>query len=315
MRRIAIIFWLASTLCFGQKFYILLHGSVTDYYSAVPLKSALVHVEGGGVNLDMITKKDGSYEVRLEKGWRYAIVFSRAGYVSKSVVIDASGVPAFPDVPLYDMDLQMTLFRPLPDFDLSFFEDPIAEATYRHSVRTVNWDNPFSEEKARRVGILMREYNKVYRGYYARAMRCPPVVLFDSALVFQEDSSDEKVLDKALSGFAPEAPSYYDKSAAPATQVETVRGLFFTVQVGVYSRPRPLDELYGISPLNSELIEDGRIRYTSGRYEDAEAAQRRRWEVVNLGVRDAFIVAYFNGKRVPIGDAVYLKDKFGEKIR
>ena len=161
MRRIAIIFWLASTLCFGQKFYILLHGSVTDHYSAAPLKSALVHVEGGGVNLDMITKKDGSYEVRLEKGWRYAIVFSRAGYVSKSVVIDASGVPAFPDVPLYDMDLQMTLFRPLPDFDLSFFEDPIAEATYRHSVRTVNWDNPFSEEKARRVGILMREYNKV----------------------------------------------------------------------------------------------------------------------------------------------------------
>ncbi len=114
---------------------------------------------------------------------------------------------------------------------------------------------------------------------------------------------------------APEATSYYNvPGAAPARQVETVKGLFFTVQVGVYSRPVPLDKLFNITPLNSELTETQKVRYTTGLYLDVESARVRKDEAVVLGVKDAFITAYLNGKRIPMREATALLEKFGPEI-
>lgn len=114
---------------------------------------------------------------------------------------------------------------------------------------------------------------------------------------------------------APQAAAYYNvPGAAPARQVETIKGLFFTVQVGVYSRPVPLDKIFNITPLNSELTETAKIRYTTGMYLDAEAARVRKDATVQLGVKDAFATAYLNGKRIPMRDAAALLERFGPAI-
>jgi hypothetical protein len=96
--------------------------------------------------------------------------------------------------------------------------------------------------------------------------------------------------------------------------VETVKGLFFTVQVGVYSRPVALDKLFNITPLNSELTETQKVRYTTGLYLDVESARVRKDQAVALGVKDAFITAYLNGKRIPMREATALLEKFGPEI-
>lgn len=114
---------------------------------------------------------------------------------------------------------------------------------------------------------------------------------------------------------APEAASYYNEpGAAPARQVETVKGLFFTVQVGVYSKPVALDKLFNITPLNSELTETRKIRYTTGIYLSEEIARNRRDQTVRLGVKDAFITAYLNGKRIPMRDARVLLERYGSEV-
>jgi hypothetical protein len=123
--------------------------------------------------------------------------------------------------------------------------------------------------------------------------------------------------EEIVGSFAPSpaAAAYYDvPGAAPARQVETVRGLFFTVQVGVYSRPVALDKLFGITPLNSERTEAGKIRYTTGIYLDAEQARLRKDVIVTQGVTDAFVTAYLNGKRIPMRDARALLERFGPAI-
>ncbi|MCB9169285.1 MAG: PD40 domain-containing protein [Flavobacteriales bacterium] len=123
--------------------------------------------------------------------------------------------------------------------------------------------------------------------------------------------------ERVLAEFAPtrDVTSYYnDPTAAPAKPVEVVRGLFFTVQVGVYSRPVPLDKLFNITPLNTELINGGKIRYTTGVYREMDRARARKDGAVSSGVRDAFITAYLNGKRIPMTDARALLARFGDQV-
>lgn len=148
-----------------------------------------------------------------------------------------------------------------------------------------------------------------------------PVVLSDPTV---QASAEEAVLaqypssaEELLASFRPATTStdyYNDPTAAPAVQVELVKGLFFTVQVGVYSKPTPLDRLFNITPLNSELTANGKIRYTTGRFQQEAVAGQRRQGAITLGVTDAFVTAYLNGKRIPLLDARALLAKFGPSI-
>ncbi|MFT3885916.1 MAG: hypothetical protein QM724_10950 [Flavobacteriales bacterium] len=135
----------------------------------------------------------------------------------------------------------------------------------------------------------------------------------DATVLSNYASSAQEV----LAAFQPsvEATAYYnDPAAAPANQVEAIKGLFFTVQVGVYSKPTALDKLFNITPLNSERTETNKIRYTTGVFLDLESARVRKDGTVALGVKDAFITAYLNGKRIPMRDARALLAKFGVSI-
>lgn len=93
-----------------------------------------------------------------------------------------------------------------------------------------------------------------------------------------------------------------------------MKGLFFTVQVGVYSKPTALDRLFNITPLNSERTATGKIRYTTGIFLDEGQAVQRKNGTVTLGVTDAFVTAYLNGKRIPVRDARALLAKFGKDV-
>ena len=321
MRRALLIsFLLFPFVLQGQWFFVQFHGVVTDMYGGSPLTDVLVEVDltdGSQHFGNVITKRNGEYQFELDKGYHYTVRYSKTGYVAKMLELDMTLIPDTPDVPFYDMDVQMVLFEAIPDVDLSFFTSPVGRSEYKESVRTMSWENEFSEEKKEIMAKLMKEYNKTYRGYYARTNAKPPIVIANTPLVLKSDSNDVVVVQNALETFVPPdtATSYYsDTTAAPATQVETLRGLFFSVQVGVYSKPTALDRLFNITPLNTELMEGGKIRYTSGTFSNVNDANAYRNKMVRMGVPDSFVIAYFNGKRVPIQDALFLVNKFGKNI-
>lgn len=78
------------------------------------------------------------------------------------------------------------------------------------------------------------------------------------------------------------------------------KGTFYTVQVGVYSRPVSLADLYNVSEIMAEVLTNGMVRYTTGVYTNLESAQTRREEARVAGIADAFITAYVDGKRVAV---------------
>ncbi|MBK9175705.1 MAG: PD40 domain-containing protein [Flavobacteriales bacterium] len=171
-----------------------------------------------------------------------------------------------------------------------------------------------TDEQAQRMIPPARTTAPVAATIERPATAVNPTTAEDAATVLMRYPSTAKEI---VDGFTPaaEAASYYNEpGAAPARQVETVKGLFFTVQVGVYSKPVPLGRLFNITPLNSELTETAKVRYTTGHYTDTEQARVRKDEAVALGVKDAFMTAYLNGKRIPVREGVALLEKFGPEI-
>ena len=104
--------------------------------------------------------------------------------------------------------------------------------------------------------------------------------------------------DKIKTSYYIDAPN-----VAKANQVEIMKGLFFTVQIGVYSKPVPSAVLFNITPLNSQLIPISKIRYTTGIFNSVAEASLRKIEVINSGIPDAFVTAYFNGERITVANA------------
>lgn len=156
----------------AQRFTVMLGGKVTELFSGDPMKGVLVRVlKAGQEDQQKITRSDGRYAFTLERGWKYEVWFSRKEMVTKHVIIDTREIPAYPDVPFYEMDLQMTLFPWIANVDLSIFDEALGLAAFKASVRNMSWDMPYTEQMRPVFAKTMDEYEKTYNGYYERRDR------------------------------------------------------------------------------------------------------------------------------------------------
>ncbi len=101
---------------------------------------------------------------------------------------------------------------------------------------------------------------------------------------------------------------------APSVSFEDVKGLVYTVQVGVYSKPILANQLFNIQPLYFERTPNGLYRYTSGVFDNLEMATTAKTSIVDIGVKDAFVTTYFNGSRIPVEQAKQLEAEKGKAI-
>ena len=86
-----------------------------------------------------------------------------------------------------------------------------------------------------------------------------------------------------------------------ATSWESQEGSFYSVQIGVYSKKVSLADLYNVQDVMAERTASGYIRYTSGQFTDLDAANARKQAARDAGIADAFVVAYRDGVKVPVG--------------
>ena len=160
--------WIGLVVCllFGftrsaHAFSIHLHGLVTEHFSGDALKGVQVRLVKDSVDREtVITTGNGRYELYLERGYDYQVWFHRADLVTKHVVIDARKVPLFPDVPFYDMDLQMTMFTWIDGFDVSLYMEPVGRAEYKQSVRNLSWDVAHTKDFQDRSNRTMIHYER-----------------------------------------------------------------------------------------------------------------------------------------------------------
>lgn len=91
-------------------------------------------------------------------------------------------------------------------------------------------------------------------------------------------------------------------------------GLVFRVQIGAFKTQIPDNSFKGLSPLNGETTSNGYIRYTAGNFEKIENANAVKNDLRNLGYTDAFVVVYYNGRRISIAEAMEIMKQEGKTI-
>ena len=98
-------------------------------------------------------------------------------------------------------------------------------------------------------------------------------------------------------------PSQYKNINFSASNINQLPGTYYSVQVGVYSRPRTSDQLFGIQPLFHNRTKNGLWVYFNGVFKNINEAEKNKANVNTKGIPDAFIVAFNQGEKVPIEKA------------
>ena len=96
-------------------------------------------------------------------------------------------------------------------------------------------------------------------------------------------------------------------TASGNISVNSLSGLVYSVQVGVYAKTRNSQSLFGISPLIEEQMNNGYYRYYAGVFDNLNDANLTRNKIRNNGVPDAFVVILYNGKKITQREAEALQ--------
>ena len=93
-------------------------------------------------------------------------------------------------------------------------------------------------------------------------------------------------------------PNAYTNAKPIPIDTKLPDGLIYKVQIGAFRTVLPNNAFKGLSPVVGQTTPNGLIRYMAGNFEKIENANAVKNDLINLGYKDAFVVAYNNGVRV-----------------
>jgi len=113
-----------------------------------------------------------------------------------------------------------------------------------------------------------------------------------------ETTTNETNLNKSYSIYP---ASLYTKENPIPLNPELPSGIIFKVQIGAFKNAINQNSFKGLSPIAAEKIEGSAFtKYLAGMFQTFEGASSALTEIKTLGYKDAFIVAYRDGKRIPV---------------
>ena len=110
----------------------------------------------------------------------------------------------------------------------------------------------------------------------------------------------------------PAQPAITDKvlDAFLRNKVDVVnqKGLIYTVQLGAFRKPLNPKAFNGVSNIMFEVIDENFVRILSGKFTNEESCIATLRYLSSKGFNDAFISAYYNGRRLTLQEANQLKN-------
>lgn len=156
-----------------------------------------------------------------------------------------------------------------------------------------------------RISIISSGERNPLTPYRAGANRRVDAVITPSAqtgkeVIIYEMGANE--MEKGIQNLFPEG-GYYENE------------ILYTVQLGLF-RKSTLDERWkNLMPLYKLDLPDGTKRYYTGIFKSLAAAETRLEETKTNGIKDAFVVVYYNGKRITLEQAMELEQTKGSTLK
>jgi hypothetical protein len=126
----------------------------------------------------------------------------------------------------------------------------------------------------------------------------------DRLVSVRNELSEEmlKIVDKDI--FTTGKEDFYNENIpVPMTSVMP-EGLVYRVQIGFFKSQLPPKHFKGIFPISKEKIDKIYYRYVAGNFAKYEDAKNATKAIVKKGYSDSFVVAYINGKKVTMTEAI-----------
>lgn len=83
-------------------------------------------------------------------------------------------------------------------------------------------------------------------------------------------------------------------------------GLVYRIQIGVYKNKISKEIFKGLSPVYEEPYSAG-VRYSVGAFGKLTYAKQAKEHIVSMGLKDAFIVSFYNGEKINIKTAIAIE--------
>ena len=130
-----------------------------------------------------------------------------------------------------------------------------------------------------------------------------------NALIEERDKNKNATIPKEETVFAKSIFKTTDEwNKQIKMDSEVPEGLIYQVQLGVYKHAVLPAIFKGLTPIYGKTTEDG-ISYSTGLFEKLIDAREAKSYVLNMGLKDAFIVAYYNKRKISLAEAQKLEKK------
>ncbi|QQR87119.1 MAG: hypothetical protein IPJ76_02510 [Flavobacteriales bacterium] len=144
---------------------ILVYGRIKDAETGEGMERFHIRVADGvsGALVDSATVVDdsASYELEIDYGRSYRLYYTADGYTTKSMVVDARGIPAMDDDGGFGMHMDVGLVERLPDVDYSMLDEPLGQARYMPEDSAMQWDSAHVAQRRALLKTLMEEQARV----------------------------------------------------------------------------------------------------------------------------------------------------------
>jgi hypothetical protein len=109
--------------------------------------------------------------------------------------------------------------------------------------------------------------------------------------------------------------SPYDAQNPIPVNEEYPKGVIYKIQLGAYSKPLEIASFKGMVPVSIESVSGAKVsKYYIGKFKKFADADKSLPIVRSKGYKDAFIVAWFDGKSIPLTRAQSMEDKQVTKL-
>ncbi|MCT4559997.1 MAG: hypothetical protein N4A41_01350 [Crocinitomicaceae bacterium] len=204
----------------------------------------------------------------------------------------------------------MTLYR------AGFFKSHVMAQTAQSDIKRVGYKDAFVVAFCNSERITIREAKRLEITGGCSTKEQKEIMFQEQKELVAEAQTQAKLAQKDYSiGPNGETYDYYKVDyAVPSQPIENIKGMFYTIQIGVFNRPADQSLVKGLDELYTRRLPNGQIRYSTGLYPSLREAVEAKKLVNQKGYTDAFIVVYNEGERLSLVAAQELLKENGPSI-